>query len=313
VTAPNRHTAAGLALIAALLSASIALVRTRDRLYPLGAVDDTSLYLTSGEALGRMSLGFKAIAADIYWMRALQLFGDIQRGHREHGVADIEASRREYDSLYPLLDLTTSLDPMFNLAYRFGAIFLSERPPAGPGRPDLAIKLLQKGLQARPDRWEYMHDIGYVHYWWDHDYIKAAEGFRRASEMPGAPWWLKSLAATTLVTGGDRQTSRRIFTSMLQSAEIDWMKRDAERRLLQLDALDAIDALQAVVERYRQHTGTAPADWSALVHAGLLRGVPVDPGGTPYELEPEGRVRLSYQSPLWPLPEEPKALNRPAA
>ena len=30
-----------------------------------------------------------------------------------------------------MLDLTTTLDPRFNIAYRFGAIFLAERYPAG--------------------------------------------------------------------------------------------------------------------------------------------------------------------------------------
>ena len=34
--------------------------------------------------------------------------------------------------------MATGLDPYFNIAYRFGAIFLSESKPDGPGRPDLA-------------------------------------------------------------------------------------------------------------------------------------------------------------------------------
>ena len=45
---------------------------------------------------------------------------------------------RTYALLYPLLDLTTTLDPYFSIAYRFGAIFLGEPYPGGPGRPDLA-------------------------------------------------------------------------------------------------------------------------------------------------------------------------------
>lgn len=306
-----RQTAAGLAMITVLMSGAIAMARARDRTYPLAAASDRSLYFTSAETLGRMALGFRALAADLYWMRSLQYFGDVQRGHRLNGVPTAAAGRTEYDSLYPLLDVTTSLDPRFNLAYRFGAIFLSEPLPSGPGRPDLAIKLLEKGLRAQPDRWEYMHDIGYVHYWWDHDYIAAADAFRKASEMPGAPVWLKPLAATTLVAGGDRRSSRTIFSALRESAEIDWLKRDAERRLAQLDALDAIDALQAKVDDYRQRTGQAPADWAALVHIGALRGIPVDPTGTPFELSGGGQVQLSSRSSLAPLPKEPVPLKRP--
>src|SRR5204863_1434934 len=116
----------------------------------------------------------------------------------------------EYASLYPLLDITTSLDPRFSVAYRFGAVFLAEPYPGGAGRPDLAVALLEKGLRARPDKWEYMEDIGFVNYWYAHDYAAAAQWFETASHASGAPWWLRSLAATILVEGGDRQSSRLI-------------------------------------------------------------------------------------------------------
>ena len=86
--------------------------------------------------------------------------------------------------LVPLLDLTTTLDPRFHIAYRFGSIFLAESPPGGPGRPDLAIELLEKALRERPDRWEYMQDIGFVHYWWTHDYKAASEWLRRRARFP---------------------------------------------------------------------------------------------------------------------------------
>jgi len=47
---------------------------------------------------------------------------------------------------------------------------------------------------------------------------------------------VKSLAATTLAQGGDRRSSRRDVVAILQSAEVDWLRKDAERRLVQLQA-----------------------------------------------------------------------------
>jgi hypothetical protein len=211
--------------------------------------------------------------------------------------------------LYPLLDITTTLDPRFNIAYRFGAVFLAEAYPRGPGRPDLAVALLQKGLRVRPDKWEYLQDIGFVHYWYLHDYAAAAAWFRQASEVPGAPWWLRSLAATTLAQGGDRRSSRAMWESIRQSAEIDWLKQDADRRLLQLRALDDIDALQRAVDDFSRRGGLLPATWPALVQVRLLRGIPLDPTGTPYDLS-DGRVWLSKSSSLWPLPVEPEQLDK---
>ena len=99
----------------------------------------------------------------------------------------------------------TSLDPHFKVAYRFGAIFLAEPYPGGPGRPDHAIALLERGIERDDGRWEYMEDIGFVYYWWLTDFQQAAEWFKRAGEQPGAPTWLAPLAATTLAQGGNRE------------------------------------------------------------------------------------------------------------
>ena len=109
-------------------------------------------------------------AADVYWIRALQHFGQERLSPPEHV--------RTYALLYPLLDLTTTLDPYFSIAYRFGAIYLGEPYPGGPGRPDLAVALLQKGLAAQPDKWQYMMDLGFVHYWHLRDYKSAAATFQ---------------------------------------------------------------------------------------------------------------------------------------
>ena len=101
-------------------------------------------------AVRRLTRGYNALAADLYWIRAIQYYGGAKRRLRTlqaAGAAD--ASRApDYQLLYPLLDLTTTLDPRFNIAYRFGAIFLAEPYPGGAGRPDLAIALLEKGLRG---------------------------------------------------------------------------------------------------------------------------------------------------------------------
>src|SRR5206468_7151941 len=158
-----------------------------------------------------------------------QYYGDVKLRLAAPTAAPSASAPRSYELLYPLLDLTTTLDPRFNIAYRFGAIFLAEPYPGGAGRPDLAIALLEKGLRERPDKWEYMQDIGFVHYWWRHDYPAAAAWFRRAGEAPGGPWWLRSLAATTLAQGGDRQSSRLIWESLRESDNA-WLRREADRR-----------------------------------------------------------------------------------
>jgi tetratricopeptide (TPR) repeat protein len=297
--------------MAALLFLAVQIQRVREERYAPFETAEEMLYVTSGPALRRLSVAYQDLAADLYWIRAIQHFGGTRNAvftpEHPQGVP-LEPGQRPYALLYPLLDLTTTLDPYFNIAYRFGSIFLAEPYPGGPGRPDLAIKLLQKGLDTRPDKWEYMQDIGFVYYWWVKDYQAASDWFEKAADVPGAPWWLRSLAATTLAEGGDRESSRVMWLAIRESAEIDWLRRDAERRLMQLQALDEIDALQAALDlAVRAEGGAAPASsWAPLQRAGRLRGVPADPTGVPYEIDGAGRVKLSRGSSLFPLPDEPQ-------
>ena len=286
-------------VLAALMAASVGLQVARDRRFPQRQQLDRYLYVRSDTALRRLTLAFQALAADVYWIRAIQHYG---------GDRLSQDGRALYELLYPLLDITTTLDPRFTIAYRFGAIFLAEPYPGGPGRPDQAIALLRKGLQADPAKWQYALDAGFIHYWQLGDYQTAASWFQRAADVPGAPGWLTPLAATTLAQGGDRASSRLLWTQLRNSADQEWLRTTAERRLVQLDALDQIDQLERIVRRFAGQAETGPLTWERLIQAGTLRGIPLDPTGTPYVLNPWwGIVQVADDSPLQPMPVEPPA------
>lgn len=290
--------------IALLLALSIGIQLVRDRGWQPYEPTNPLLWLNSGLPVKRLSLGYSNLASDLYWMRAIVYYGGKRRG--------AEAGR-DFELLAPLLNLTTSLDPRFRVAYRFGAIFLTEAYPSGPGRPDLAIALLERGMQANPQAWEYPHDIGFVYYWWLHDYTKAGEWFNRAGDLPGAADWLKPLAANTLAEGGDRRSSRLLWSKILETSDVDWLRQSATKTLKQLDARDQIDALNQVVDRFAASRGHRPQSWQELIAGGWLRGVPLDPTGVPYSLDPAtGRIGLTQESSLWPLAPENRQRVPPA-
>lgn len=300
-------------LVAVLLAAAVQLQAARERAYPSAVETGEALYLRSGPALRRLTGAYTTLVADVYWIRAIQHYGGSKQRIDELGALPPSAAAPPADAfplLYPLLDITTTLDPKFNIAYRFGAVYLGEPYPRGAGRPDLAIVLLEKGLREQPAKWAYMEDIGFVHYWFRQDFAAAAAWFKKAGEVPGAPWWLRSMAATTVAQGGDRTSSRAMWLAIRQSAEIEWLRKDADRRLLQLDALDMIDALQRAADDYARRSGEPP-DFQALIRGRVLRGYPLDPSGTPFEIV-DGRVQLSQSSPLWPPLEEPRAAAPPS-
>jgi len=63
------------------------------------------------------------------------------------------------DLLWPLLDVTTTLDPNLIAAYHFGGMFLSDSPPRGAGQPQQGIKLLERGIRANPEHWRFFQDL----------------------------------------------------------------------------------------------------------------------------------------------------------
>ena len=291
-----QSTRAYLIVIALLLSLAVGLQVWRDRGWQPYEPATPILWLQDARTMQRLGLGFDSVIADVYWMRAVVYFGRQRLSERLD---------KNYDLLYPFLDFVTTLDSRFTTAYRFGAIFLSEAAPGGPGRPDLAVALLKRGAERAPERWEYLHDIGFVYFLTYRDYEKAAEWYQRASEIEGAPFWLKSTAAAVLVQGGEREAARLIWRQMLESAEDDWLEQEARTRLAQFDALDAIDQLNQVLWTFKLRRGYLPRDWQEVVAARMLPGVPADAAGVPFEIDAENEtVKVSRSSPLWPMPED---------
>ena len=182
-----------------------------------------------GDVLRRLSLGYEGLFADIYWTRAVQYFGR-QRLARS----------ARFELLGPLLRVATTLDPHLIIAYRYGAIFLAEKPPAGAGHPEQALELLRRGIVANPDYWRLWQDLGFIYYWHLKDYARAARAFQAGGERPGALPWMKATAAAVAAKGGDLETSRLLWAEIYRQAENDQLRQAALDHLRALEAAEQI-------------------------------------------------------------------------
>ncbi len=243
--------------------------------------------LQSGKLVKAMSLEYAPLLADIYWTRVVQFYGN----KRMRGQANLEL-------LWPLLDITTTLDPNLVVAYRFGAIFLSQSAPSGAGRPDLAVQLIQRGIQANPDYWRFYEDLGFVYYFDLKDYPKASEAFLEGSKKPGALVWMKIMAARIAAEGESYTTSLFLWKDIYDSTTDPQVKANALRHLELLQVKEDCSQLDAVADEYAKRYGKRPARVSDLVQAGLIRGIPRDPKGFAYVLGQDGKAELNLDSPL---------------
>lgn len=251
------------------------------------------LYIDNPRVLKKVLVGFENVAADLYWLRTVQYFGGKRR----------DATNKNFDLLEPLLRITVTLDPKFKIAYTYGATFLSEPFPQGAGMPSKGIALIDDGIRQHPGHWRFYLDKGFIYYWYLRDFEKAAEIFLEGANLEGAPFWMKTTAGRTLLEGGNRQTARGLWQILHDSAETPQQRDNALIHLMQLDALDQLDALRQIVAVFEERVGRHPQRWEELVASGLLKGIPLDPTGAPYVLDPSrGEVGPSPSSKLGALP-----------
>ena len=255
----------------------------------LGARSEV-LYLRTGEEVRRLCPGFEGVMGGIYWLRAVQYYGS-QRAFSEE---------KRYDNLGPLIEITNALDPRLELAYRYGALFLAEPWPAGPGKPDEGVRVLERGIRNLPGSWRLRWDLGGLYYFFLKDSRRAADVLIEGSKVPGAPFWLESLAASMLGKGGHRDVAREIWKRQYEHAAEDAIRDNALHHIQLLDALDAVDALNEASRRFAERSGRPPRAPSDLVEAGLVGRVPVDPSGLPFAYDAEtGRFSIARGSKFW--------------
>ena len=264
----------------AMLAGSAAFLHRVRAERPEAHLEDV-LYIPSAKALKRISLGYDGLLADIYWTRAVQYFG---WKHKQKS--------RDYPLLYPLLDITTDLDPQLIVAYRFGATFLGQEPPDGAGQPERAVDLIEKGIKANPDDWHLYYDLGFVYAMEMGNYQKAEQAFWRGSQVPHTHPFLRILAADMAQHGGDIATARLMWETTYNSSDDPMLRTNAKRHLEALQVDETVPKLEDLVQQFKTKTGTQPTSFLQLVQAGFLHRIPVDPLGMPYKLLPDGSVQV---------------------
>jgi len=286
----NRRTIAGTILGAALLSGFVCVWQLQEKVDAERTklqLDSDELTLRSPAMMKRLSLEYAPLMGAIYWTRAVQYFGG------KHFAQD-----SNLDQLWPLLDIATTLDPNLIVAYHFGATFLSDKPPRGAGHPEQAVALLERGIRANPEHWRFYQDLGNVYYFDKKDYLKASQAFEAGSRLPGTPVFMKIMAAKIAAEGESLETSYALWLNIYQSATNTEVRKNAEDHLRLVKVQMDLRALNQVADAYEQKKKQRAARINDLADAGLLSGLPVDPGGYPYVLGPSGRAEPNPKSPL---------------
>jgi tetratricopeptide (TPR) repeat protein len=286
----NRKAIHGTLFAALLLAGFLGVWRLQlamDGQHSAERMEEQELTLRSPAVLKKLSLEYAPLMGAIYWTRAVQYYGEKHRLHDPH-----------LELLWPLLDITTTLDPQLIVAYRFGAVFLSDSPPRGAGQPDRAVELLERGMKANPQYWRFYQDLGNVYYFDKRDYLNATRAFEAGGRFPGAPPFLKIMAARIAAQGESLETSYALWLDIYQSTTNSEIRKNAEDHLRLVKAEMDLRELNRLADEFETKLRRRPLRIGDLIETGLLPGQPRDPEGFPYVLGEGGRAEIDPKSPL---------------
>src|SRR5258708_7405909 len=234
-----------------------------------------AVYISSPKLLKRLSLGYDGLLADVYWTRVVQYYGG-----KHH------AGGGRYELLWPLLNITSQLDPHIIPVYEFGGTFLFAPPPNGAGLPERAIELVEYGISNNPDDWHLYYDLGYLYYDLK-DYPGAANAFERGSRVPNAHPFLKILAAQAAQHGGEAQTAQMLWGAIYQTTKDNYIRENALWHLRALRADQDCVELTPSSKSIAKARDTSPAASPTSRAAGCCAASPL----TPLEMNTDSTIK----------------------
>jgi tetratricopeptide (TPR) repeat protein len=226
--------------------------------------------LPKGEYLKPALLGYHHLGADILWLRLVQVVG------KKRNSAD------EYEWIYHALDVLTTLDPQYAYAYYAGGVILGDLA----NRPDLSIRLLEKGVKANPEVWNIPFLLGYNYYFLLGDPAKGAECIMQASRLPDGPSYLPGLATRMAAEAGSPDTALAFLQARLRETQDLEMREFLANRMKEVIIERDLRILEHAVEAYRTHYQALPRTLLDLVAGGVLPSLPQEPFGGDYRLAP---------------------------
>jgi len=159
---------------------------------PGRATANPHVFVPSPKFFLDFSPSFRTSIADVYYLNMIQYYGE-----------QLKSGRLE--SMPAMVDLVTALSPHFIRPYSFGAFALVDA-----GRPDLSVKLLERGFAANPDDYAFPAYLGYFAYQYgtgskQENDAAGSRWYRRAAAIPGSPAYLLRLAAVLAGKGGEEE------------------------------------------------------------------------------------------------------------
>ena len=229
------------------------------------------------------ALGFDAVLADYYWLRAVQIVGS------EAGPA----GRNEL--IGRLIDVVTTLDPWVLHPYRFAAVWMTDDESA----VRKANALLERGIAHHPQDWLNRFHLGFNHFFYFGENAEAAAALEPAVGLPGAPRYLGRLVARlrSEAGGGELESAAAFLNELLRQNSDPYVKAEYEKALDEIETERRARVLDAARKEFesRHHRDIQSVEELVSVRPPVLRVLPPEPHGWEWTLDPDsGQIVSSW-------------------
>jgi len=133
--------------------------------------------------------------------------------------------------------------------------------------------------------------MGFTHYFSLGDAIAGGRAMAEAARLPGSPAYLPGLASRMLSEAREPEVALALLAPIVRQESDPSRRAVLERRIREVTVERDLQLLERAVERYREKSGTVPADLFDLVREGILAAIPPEPNGGSYVMERGGKVR----------------------
>jgi hypothetical protein len=277
--------------LAALVAAAIAVIILRARAGGQRAEAASATFeapLFPPEVARPFSFGMRSLVADLTFLQAVQVHG-ARRPDIPPAVA--AASDR---ALARLLDYTTELDPDFCGAYRYAGSAIPRHTEDGKALGVMATEqLLRRGTRDCPNDWRIAFQLGFIESFYLGKMGEAAKAMTAAAEQPAAPKYVGFLATRLAADAGALDLGEKLAAAMEAETSEDSIRAAWHERLLDLRMERELREIEAAAASFKQRAGHDAPTVEALVSAGDLPRVPVEPHGGRYLLLSGGEAASS--------------------
>lgn len=240
------------------------------RSYPPTISEEHLLYLPSGKFLKGAALAYDEIFADLMFIKTLSYFG-------AHARTD-----RSYTWLAHMLDVVTTLDPLYQFPYEFGGIILSTEVD----NIEDSIRILKKGMANVPDThpryWYFPFYCAFQYMYFLKDFETAADYLEQAIVFEQSPKYLPLLAARLRANTQSPETAIPFIQEMIKISDSDFLKQQLGRRIKEIMIKKHLLLLNSALLRYHAMFSNYPVKLDDLVIYGMISKLPVHPMGGYY-------------------------------